>query len=121
MIFDSCILIDISRQNRVALDFASAQAVRPSISALTVIEVLRGVKNLKEQALFDEVFRHWQVIPVTLEISVLAADFIKQYRASHGLDTVDAIIAASAKIQGLELATLNLKHFPMFPGLTRPY
>ena len=34
---------------------------------------------------------------------------------------MDALIAATAKAHGLPLATLNIKHFPMFDGLTRPY
>ena len=37
------------------------------------------------------------------------------------LDFPDAVIAATAMHHGLELVTLNLKHFPMFPDLQRPY
>jgi len=121
VIFDSCILIDISRQNPLALNFATHCPMTPSVSALTVTEVLRGVRNVREQALFDQIFHQWQVVPVTLHISTLAAEFLRLYHASHGLDMVDAIIAASAKIHELELVTLNLKHFPMFPGIARPY
>ena len=34
---------------------------------------------------------------------------------------MDAIIAATAEHHGLRLATLNVKHFPMFPKLKRAY
>ncbi len=40
---------------------------------------------------------------------------------SHGLDDIDALIAATAEHHGLRLATLNVKHFPMFPKLRRAY
>ena len=40
---------------------------------------------------------------------------------SHGIDIPDAIIAATAEHHGLRLATLNVKHFPMFPKLKRAY
>ena len=33
----------------------------------------------------------------------------------------DYLIAATALIEGLELATLNVRHYPMFPGLARPF
>jgi hypothetical protein len=31
------------------------------------------------------------------------------------------VIAATAKELGADLVTLNVKHFPMFPGLRAPY
>lgn len=51
----------------------------------------------------------------------LAARWLNQYRPSHGLDIIDAVIAATARVHGLELIALNLKHFPMIPGLKAPY
>jgi predicted nucleic acid-binding protein len=33
----------------------------------------------------------------------------------------DYLIAATALTEGLELATLNVRHYPMFPGLARPF
>jgi hypothetical protein len=45
-----------------------------------------------------------------------------EYRQSHsGIGLGDYLIAATALTGGLELATLNVRHFPMFPGLTRPF
>ena len=35
--------------------------------------------------------------------------------------TADLVIAASALELGLDLATLNVRHFPMFEGLRPPY
>jgi predicted nucleic acid-binding protein len=34
---------------------------------------------------------------------------------------VDAIVAAAAEFLSADLATVNVKDFPMFPGLRRPY
>ena len=31
------------------------------------------------------------------------------------------LIAGTALTEGLELATLNLRHYPMFPDLARPF
>lgn len=55
-----------------------------------------------------------------MDVAERAAELLRRCKASHGMDTVDAVIAATAQVHGLELVTLNLKHFPMFPGLARP-
>ena len=45
-----------------------------------------------------------------------------EYRRSHaGIGPGDYLIAATALAGGLELATLNIRHYPMYPGLTRPF
>ena len=121
MILDSCILIDISRQRAEAVSFVGGLEMVPSVSVLTVTEVLSGVRNQHERRLFDRLFLNWNVLDVDYETAELAARWLNQYRPSHGLDIIDAILAATAKGHGLELITLNLKHFPMLPGLKAPY
>jgi len=37
------------------------------------------------------------------------------------LGLADALLAATAHCHGLELRTLNVKHYPMFPGMQPPY
>ena len=121
MLIDSCILIDVSRNKSAALDFIARVEIVPSISALTVMEVRMGVRTKVEQALFDSIFSKWNIIAVDRGVAEQAAIFLRLYKPSHGTDTVDAIIAATAHVHKVELATLNLKHFPMFPALVRPY
>jgi hypothetical protein len=48
---------------------------------------------------------------------ILKRDFGK----SHGVGLADAILAATAQAEGAELATLNVKHYPMIKGLRPPY
>jgi predicted nucleic acid-binding protein len=43
------------------------------------------------------------------------------HRHQPGADLGDYLIAATALTEGLELATLNVGHYPMFPGLARPF
>ena len=42
-------------------------------------------------------------------------------RSHQGIGLGDYLIAATAQLEGLELATLNVRHFPMFKGLTPPF
>jgi predicted nucleic acid-binding protein len=55
-------------------------------------------------------------------VSSLAADLGRRFRSSHGaLSVADLLIAATAHVLQLPLATLNVRDFPMFPGLAPPY
>jgi len=60
--------------------------------------------------------------PVSERVGWKAAELMRTYRRSHpGIGLGDYLIAATAQAEGLELATLNIRHFPMFEGLTRPF
>jgi len=120
-LLDSCILIDYSRGHQGAVTFVESIENTPDVSVLTMTEILSGVRNQREERLFDRLFSVMGLIPVNAEIATLASDYLRQYRGSHQLDPFDAIIAASATSQGLELVTLNLIHFPMMDGIKRPY
>ena len=61
-------------------------------------------------------------LPVTDVIAHRAGELHRQYRRSHAaIGLVDYVIAATAQVHGLELATLNTKHFPMFDDLKPPF
>jgi len=45
-----------------------------------------------------------------------------EHRRSHsGIGLGDYLVAATALAEGLELATLNVRRYPMFPGLVPPF
>jgi hypothetical protein len=47
---------------------------------------------------------------------------MQEYRRSHsGIGLGDYLIAATALTEGLELSTLNIRHYPTFPDLARPF
>ncbi|MGH2854774.1 MAG: hypothetical protein ACRDLF_11370 [Solirubrobacteraceae bacterium] len=61
-----------------------------------------------------------------MEVDSAVADeadaLARRYAPSHsGIDAVDYCIAASAIVHGLELWTLNVRHFSMFEGLRPPW
>jgi predicted nucleic acid-binding protein len=58
-----------------------------------------------------------------IAISQQAYDLIAQYGKSHGMVIPDALIAATALVEGLPLVTHNDRHFIMIAGLQihRPY
>ena len=51
-------------------------------------------------------------------VGMLANQFL---RSHPDIDAVDYVIAATTDSLGAELWTLNVRHFPTFPGLNPPY
>jgi predicted nucleic acid-binding protein len=61
-------------------------------------------------------------VVVDEDISSRAGELGRRFRRSHGaLGVADLVIAATAERLELPLATLNLRHYPMFPGLEPAY
>jgi predicted nucleic acid-binding protein len=120
MLLDTCVFVDLTRRNKNAADFA-ASVEEPFASVATMTELLAGAKSQKEERLIEMVVGSARLLPVTEAIARRAGEWLKHYRGSHGVDDFDALIAATAEHHGLPLATLNLKHFPMFPKLKAAY
>lgn len=121
VLLDTCIIIDYIRAIEKAEDYIESLEESPSISVVTVAELLTGARNKKEREQIQTIIDASTVLDVDEEIATLAGNWLNQYFKSHGVGLGDGLIAATAEANGLEIATLNLKHFPMFPNLKRPY
>lgn len=121
MLLDTCIMIDVLRGKAAAFDFVSSLENAPALSAVTLTELVAGCRNVKERREIDRLLSHYVIHDINRDVASLAGDYVRQYGPSHGTDPIDALIAATAKAASLPLATLNVKHFPMFAGLARPY
>lgn len=120
-LLDTCIVIDVLRGKETALAFVSGLPRPPALAAVTVTELAAGCRGARERRQIDRLLSLYAVHDIDRDIASLAGDYVRRYGPSHGTDPIDALIAATAKTHGQSLATLNLKHFPMFAGLTRPY
>jgi hypothetical protein len=90
-------------------------------SVLARIEIEGGMRS-EERDKVAALFTVLRMMPVTDAIARRAAEYLRRYRRSHtGIDLVDYAVAATADLHGVQLATLNVKHFPMFPDLRPPW
>jgi predicted nucleic acid-binding protein len=121
MLLDTCIMIDVLRGKAAAFDFVSGLESAPALSAVTVTELVAGCRNVKERREVDRLLSHYVIHDINRDVASLAGDYVRQYGPSHGTDPIDALVAATAERSRLPLATLNVKHFPMFAGLTLAY
>lgn len=118
---DTSIIIDILRSFPPALAYARTLEEPPTCSEITRVEVLRGLRS-DERRPTERLFGALRWVGIDEPIASRAGHMGRACRRSHGgIATADLIIAATAEELGLELATLNLKHFPMFSGLRLPY
>jgi predicted nucleic acid-binding protein len=121
VLVDSDVLVDYLRGLPAAGRYVDGLAVTPTCSEVTRVEVLRGMRA-HERRVTERFLATIRWVGVDREISTLAGDLGRRFRRSHGaLGVADLFIAATSEQLGFPLATLNVRHFPMFPGLEPAY
>jgi hypothetical protein len=121
VLLDSCVVIDWLRGKPSAAAFIPSLGDKPSVSVVTLTEVFDGLKSQRAEAAARLFFSQCNVRVLSRAIAEAAGMHLRHYRASHGTGLADALIAAAAEHHGLELATVNVRHFPMIKGLKRAY
>lgn len=92
-----------------------------AVSVVTNAEIVGGMRS-PERREVTRLLNSVRPLPVTDMIAHRAGELRRHYRRSHAaIGLVDYLIAATALVHGLELATLNVTHFPMFADLKPPF
>ena len=121
ILVDTNILIELLRRSPPAAEWFEQSEERLAISAISVLELYAGAHSQRDERDITSVRQQLTCLPIGEEIGERAGAFMRHFHKSHGIDIPDALIAATAEHHGLRLATLNVKHFPMFPKLKRAY
>ena len=119
LLVDSDILIDVSRNVREAIDYLrqKSEGFALVISSITQMELLIGCRNKAEQRQLEQFLRPFPIVPLSEVIADEAVDLLRRYRLSHGLLMPDALIAATARVNGIPLATMNQRDYRFIAGL----
>jgi predicted nucleic acid-binding protein len=121
VVLDTSVLIDHLRASSAATEYLAGLDDRPSCSEISRIEVIQGLRSSERRAA-TKLFALIAWVPVSEAVASRAGDLGRRWRRSHpGIGVADLAIAATAEQIDADLATLNLKHFPMFKGLRAPY
>lgn len=125
ILVDTDVLIAHLRGIPAARDWlvaARTQAGGPlAASVVTATEILGGMRS-PERAGVARLLATFRLQPVNEVVARRAGELMREHRRSHAaIGLGDYLVAATAKVLGLELATLNVKHFPMFEGLRPPF
>ncbi|MHB8295916.1 MAG: PIN domain-containing protein [Acidimicrobiales bacterium] len=124
ILVDSDVLIAHLRGIPAARDWllrARHQSGPLAASVVSVVEVAGGMRS-PERREVTRLLASLRTVPVSERIAWSAAELMRTHRRSHGaIGLGDYLLAATAQVEGLDLATLNVRHFPMFKGLTPPF
>ena len=112
MLIDTDVLIWYMRGNEKAKRVIENSADF-SISVVTYMEIVQGLRNKEELNVFRNSFKNWDagIIYINEEISIKAMFLVEQYFLSHSLQLADALVGATSLIFGLPLLTANIKHY----------
>jgi predicted nucleic acid-binding protein len=90
-----------------------------TLSAVTYLEVLRGIRNKAELVAVKKMLQHRAatVLPVSEAITQRTIGLMESLTLSHGLQMGDALIAATAIEHQLPVLTANVKQFGAVDGL----
>lgn len=125
ILVDTDVLIAHLRGTEVARDWLvrarRESGARLSASVVTATEILGGLRS-GERPSVARLLATLHLHPVSELVARRAGELMREYRRSHAaIGLGDYLIAATAEVQGLELATLNVKHFPMWASLRPPF
>ena len=118
MIVDTDVLIWYSRADQKAIELIH-NLENISISVVTYMEIIQGVRNKKELNTFKKALGILNVKIVQIDelMSTKAMFFVEQYSLSHSMELADALIGATAIIKQIPLITGNDKHYRHLPGI----
>jgi predicted nucleic acid-binding protein len=124
VVLDSSVFIDHLRGNAGARAAVSEHVDRGDqlwgivVSRAEVLAGMRSGERSETIRLLDRV--SW--LDIDVDIADDAGALARRFRRSHpGLQLADCVIAAGVRRLGGVLLTQNVRHFPMFDGLERPY
>lgn len=124
ILVDSDVLIAHLRGSPAATSWLTRQRIESGPLAMSVISITEVTGGMRS----DERRRVWtllgaiRAVPVDDLVARRAGELMRRYRRSPtAIGLGDYLIAATADVHGLDLATLNVKHFPMVEGLVAPF
>lgn len=122
-VVDTSVLIDYLRGHQGAADLLESRRSlgRLHASEITRLELLAGMRPDEAESTKQLLSAlNWH--DVNAEIAEVAGELGRRWLPSHqGIDGADLAVAATAILVGADLLTLNVRHFPMFAELERPY
>lgn len=121
-LFDSTILIAHLRgDERATLLLLEHVATGAFASVISRTEIEGGMRS-PERSRVARLFEGIVLLPITDSIARRAGTELRRFRRPHSsIDLADHLIAATALEHGLQLHTLNIKHFPMIENLRLPW
>jgi len=131
LILDSSVLITAERQGQNARQMLAAISrtsgnTEIALSVVTLIELAHGAvradtaeRTAKRQQFIQELLTALPIHPVTVPVALRVGQIDGENQAKGvRLPLADLLIGVTALELGYQVATANLRHFQMIPGLS---
>ena len=116
VLVDTDVVIEVLRgRDRALLSRWSALGGGTDVvlySPVTVAELWHGMRPA-EEAVVLQLLDAMIPLPIDAQIGRRAGEYLRRFHKSHGVETSDALIAATAAVHGCSLWTRNRKQYPM--------
>ncbi len=119
MIADTCVVVDAMRGNKAAIRFLDDPSTSFALSVVTIAEIYAGMRK-SELPDAQEFLSSFPTYPIDDAIARKAGEYLDYFSKSRNFGIADALIAATATLHGEQLATRNVKDFPML-DVVKPY
>ena len=118
MIVDTDVLIWYLKGNENAFE-AIEKLNKFSISVVTYMELVQGMRNKKELNSLRQALKIWntKIIYISEDISAKAMFFVEQHFLSHSMQLADALIGATVIFCGEPILTANDKRYKVLKDL----
>ena len=112
MLFDTDMFIWVQRGHEKAAEMLD-KAKERFLSVQTYMELLQGAKNKEHHRLIKDFLSSFgfKILPFTENIGHRASIYVEEYTLSSNIRAGDAIVAATAIENNVQLVTSNAKHF----------
>jgi len=118
ILIDTCIWIELFEQNAIIVQQClKIGEVNLAINPIIKAELFVGAYNKENMKLIRRKIRNLVNYEIDLATSHKFGELINQYALSHRIGLPDALVAATALVNSLELFTLNITDFNFIQGL----
>ena len=119
VIVDTDILIDFSldRPDAVQTMAMLEENYTITVSVITAMELYAGCRSKKDLSEVEDLLSGLELHWITQTISEKGLSWMKEFRASHGVEINDMLIAGTAFINEIQLISKNQKHYRFLPDL----
>jgi tRNA(fMet)-specific endonuclease VapC len=118
IILDTTILVDIFKGHQAAISWLHLRSDKNiGISGFTVFEILQGSRNKEEMLTLQKKLEKFPIFWPTEDDCNRAIATFSNLFLSHGVEVIDTLIAHTAIGLGVEIITLNKKHYEPIAGL----
>lgn len=117
IIVDTDIVIKIFRGDKEKRELLQSVEGELGLSVITAMELMNGAKSRKREFEVSKTIKAYFLFPLTNKIGIKAFSIVKKYHLEYSVLVADAIIAATAIDNKLQLYTDNVNDYSFIEEL----